>query len=347
MRKIFVLWIIITFLFSSQYCQQNALCLMMTSDLKWVEDLPLALNDTGHAHVYNDKIYFIGQYSVQEYDPERGNWIIINETGLGYRSYRGGSALIGDKIYIIHGWTDEDTKIYDITKNSLSTFSHPPTNRLDVAVAAINDILYVTGGWLRDSIAITKVEAYNPKTDTWGTLSPMGTSRKMHEMIGIGNYLYVIGGYTDWGFTNVTKDVERYNPLTDEWEYIKAIDYEYHQCGSTITENKLIVISNITHTSVYNVSKNTWISWESYQYDKIISSKSDYKADFFANSLTTLNKTVFSIGLRDAPGNYYNYVWTLNLVQSANINQITESFNSFFLLFEIIIITIIVKKHGK
>ncbi|MFX1286604.1 MAG: Kelch repeat-containing protein [Promethearchaeota archaeon] len=348
MRKFFVLWLIVTCTFSFHYSQEKALCLIMTSGLKWVEGSPLVINETGHAYVYNDKIYFVGQYSVQEYDPERGNWIRIKETGLGYRSYRGGSALIGDKIYIIHGWSGEKSKIYDITKDSISTFTRPPTNRLDVAVAAVNDILYVSGGWLSGtSMAITKVEAYNPKNDTWWTVSPMGTSRRMHEMVGIGGYLYVIGGYTGWGFINVTTSVERYNPLTDEWEYMKANDYEYHQCGSTTKGDDQIIVSNVTHTSIFDVSKNTWNSWESLLYEDIIPVNPDYKGGFFANSLVCLDQTVFSIGLRDAPGNYYAYVWTLDLAQSINNDEITSGYNIFFLLLGITIVTISVKKGRK
>jgi hypothetical protein len=374
LRKTTVLIVVIVIsLFSLQNNQDQIIGKVITSDPSWVQSSPLVENDTGYAHVYNDKIYFVGGYNIQVYNPEEGIWTIINEYGLGYQPFRGDSALIGDKIYILHGWTSDETIVYDITTNSISTLSHPPINRIDVAVAAVNGVLYVSGGWLSgDSTSITTVEAYNPNTGTWWQVSPMKTSRKQHEMVGTGNYLYAIGGLTGSGFFTMTKSVERYNSITDEWEYREPTDYNYHQCGSTITGKNQLIVSNVEHTSIYNDSSNTWNSWESLQDGAIVPIDPDYRAGYFANSIVVFNKTVFSIGLRDAPSNYYNYVWTLDLPQSTTsveitdpsqstptveisdpsqstpTIEITESFSIFFLLFDMLMVVILVKKsRGK
>ena len=281
---------------SSIKVNQNALIdsNQYSTNVLWEEGPPLLINDTGHAHAYKGKIYFVGGSAVQEYDPIRGNWAIVNNEGLGYNPYRGGSALIDDKIYIIHGWTAEKTSYYDIETNSFGNFTTANYNRLDVAVAALDGILYVSGGWRTGSSGKT-VAAYNLQNDTWYFVEPMGTARKDHEMVTSGGFLYAIGGVIG------ECPVERYNPIENQWEDIGE-GPAYQEFGAAITQQNEIIISGLSEysTKIYDFTHNKWFQGPLFP---------EGYGQYSANSLVHLDGYVYSIGARDAPGNYYNFFW--------------------------------------
>ena len=265
-----------------------------STNVLWEKGPPLVINDTGHAHIYNGKIYFIGGSAVQEYDPKRGTWAIINSEGLGYNPYRGGSALIGDKIYIVHGWTAEKTSYYDIKNNIFGNFTPANYNRLDVAVAALDGILYVSGGWRSGSSGKT-VAAYNLQSDTWYFVEPMGIARKDHEMVAAGGFLYAIGGVLG------ECPVERYNPIENQWEEIGE-GPAYQEFGAVIIQEDNILISGLGEdsTKIFDFTQNKWYQGPIFP---------EGYGQYGANSLAYLDGYVYSIGARDSPGNYYNFFW--------------------------------------
>ncbi|MFX1286064.1 MAG: Kelch repeat-containing protein [Promethearchaeota archaeon] len=307
------------------------------NDTFWEKGPPLPINDTGYAHAYKGKIYFVGGKAVQKYDPWKEQWTVIKQEGLGYHPFSGDSALIGDRIYMVHGWTDRNTTYYDISSNSLESFSHPQKMRLDVAVAAVDDILYVSGGWISGGSAVRTVEAYNPKTDKWSSVQSMSTTRKQHEMVAAGGFLYVIGGYSGSGYRTRTKTVEKYDPSTDEWEYLEDVPAYYTQHGSTTTHDESIIISSIKRsTHVYNSSEEKWVLGPRYpEHSGII---------YWANSLTFFNGKVYSIGLRDSPGNYYNSVWITKISEPTESEPQSSSFGSLTFIFSLIILVLFVNK---
>ena len=52
-----------------------------------------------------------------------------------------------------------------------------PTARADLAVVALNGMLYAIGGRGADGSPLDTVEAYNPLSYTWMTEAPMPTAR--------------------------------------------------------------------------------------------------------------------------------------------------------------------------
>jgi len=68
-----------------------------------------------------------------------------------------------------------------------------PSARTDHASAAIDDKLYVTGGY--SSSETDTIFEYDPTTDTWSTLySSMDKSRASHVTVSFGNGLVILGG---------------------------------------------------------------------------------------------------------------------------------------------------------
>ncbi|MHA2093927.1 MAG: Kelch repeat-containing protein [Candidatus Hodarchaeales archaeon] len=254
-----------------------------STDAQWEQISPLLIEDAGYAHTFNGSIYFVGGTAVQEFDPARGTWVIINQEGIGYQPYRGGSALIGDKIYILNGWTDhnDSTMIYDIAENTFSTFSPALYDRLDVAMGALNGILYVSGGWANgDTTPTTTTSAYNPTNDSWYSIAPLVDRRKDHEMVAIGDFLYAIGG-TQWSW-------ERYDPSINQWQLVGSLQVPWNSFGAVATMNRYLFLANMIYSHIYDFSQQKW-----------------YQGPFFpitdsfmryGNSLAYLDGFVYSIG---------------------------------------------------
>ena len=93
--------------------------------------------------------------------------------------------------------------------------------------------IFAIGGQIRvepdvfGDLTLSKVEMYNPETDTWERRANMPTARSAASTSVVDGKIYAIGGeqvekvkaYKGW--INKVKDlptVEMYNPETDTWE---------------------------------------------------------------------------------------------------------------------------------
>jgi hypothetical protein len=273
-----------------------------SNTLFWEKAPSLAINDCGYAHVYDGKIYFVGETTVQEFDPVRGNWSVISDDRGESQFFRGGSGLIGDCVYIIHGWTGNilNMRYYNITSNSFGLFPAANFNHLDVAVTTLDDILYLSGGWVGGNPVPTRdFSAYNPQNLSWYSLAPMGTARNSHEMVAVGGYIYALGG-------SGVSTAEKYDPVTNSWETIEGNSGIYFEFGTTPFKDEGIIAGYPLNTKIYITEKDNWYSGPRVNY---VESTWQELVGISANSFVTLEGEVYSIGGRDGPGNYYDYVW--------------------------------------
>jgi len=87
--------------------------------------------------------------------------------------------------------------VYDPATDTWTTKTNMPTERHQLAAAAIDGKLYVVGGW---SWSLkTALEVYDPATDTWSTKANMPTSREGLAAAAIDGKLYVVGGKVNGG----------------------------------------------------------------------------------------------------------------------------------------------------
>ncbi|XP_078054598.1 kelch-like protein 23 [Mustelus asterias] len=96
-------------------------------------------------------------------------------------------------------------------------------NLTQYAVAAVGNFIFVTGGYFRDQVVWYSVDwvlIYNYCEDSWMEGPAMKQSRNWHCAVGVGMYLYVLGGSTD---TDVIADVERLPLMATEWENMQPM----------------------------------------------------------------------------------------------------------------------------
>jgi len=89
------------------------------------------------------------------------------------------------------------------------------------ALAAAGGRLYACGGQKIDGRATASVERYDPTTDTWQEVAPMGRPRFSHAVAELDGMLYVVGGFAAGNWLSA---VERYDPVEDVWEDLSDLE---------------------------------------------------------------------------------------------------------------------------
>ncbi|MFW9928455.1 MAG: hypothetical protein ACFFD1_03605 [Candidatus Thorarchaeota archaeon] len=262
----------------------------------WENFTSLNVPDCGFAQTYHGRIYFVGSSGVYSISPGESSWTLENPTGVGYQGYRGDSVIIDDGIYIYNGWGQ--LQVYHINTNSFTTLQSPNKIRIDVALAELNGLIYASGGWVNgNSTGERTVEVYNPNNNSWNYVKEMNLGRINHETVTAEGFIYAIGGQSSFS-DPILQRVERYNASLNEWQFVNNISAYYSEFGSVSTDDGRLIIFDMKQSHTYNISTDTWSQ------ELPVSNPISF---LFSNSLTILNDTVYSIGARDSPGNYYNY----------------------------------------
>ena len=64
------------------------------------------------------------------------------------------------------------------------------------------------------------MERYDPRTNRWNSVAPMGTRRKHLGVAVYNNMIYAVGGRDD---ATELSSAERYNPQTNAWQPVVAM----------------------------------------------------------------------------------------------------------------------------
>ena len=148
-----------------------------------------------------------------------------------------------------------------------------PTARTEVAVAALDGLIYVVGGFEQSSSwrspqssASTKVEVYDPVTNRWASRPdlPMGLHHAGAAVLD--GALYVVGGFTVSEDTlwNPSDRVFRFNPAGGTWTERAPLPTARGGLAVTILQGKLYAVSgydgqrNLTAVEVYAPARDQW-----------------------------------------------------------------------------------------
>ena len=90
-----------------------------------------------------------------------------------------------------------------------------PTARVSLGAGAVNGIVYAIGGLVvPHPEAVSTVEAYDTKADTWSARAPLLIHRFGMAVGVVGGGIYIAGGATG---ANTSREVESYDPVTNAW----------------------------------------------------------------------------------------------------------------------------------
>ena len=212
----------------------------------WSSLAPKSTNVTAAPTVvYDGEIFLFGGYYhnhttevrtyydiVEAYNPVTNSWRFVTNMPKIYGNF--GIATIGDKAYLFGGvdWTEplapqfnNEVIAYDFLTNTWTSTGNMPSDAgmlysYGVAAPVINGKVYLVGRLEVDMVAMelihgTKVDIYDPATNTWeeGTQLPLPLNN--HMTLPIGETIYVLGGCNtplEWGYANRSKaDVISYD----------------------------------------------------------------------------------------------------------------------------------------
>ena len=91
-----------------------------------------------------------------------------------------------------------------------------PTGRLGFSTSVVDGKIYAISALQGGVNRLTKVEAYDPATDTWTEKAKMPTSRDFLATCVVDGLIYAIGGTAYWRGPYLAT-VEVYDPVTDTW----------------------------------------------------------------------------------------------------------------------------------
>ena len=93
-----------------------------------------------------------------------------------------------------------------------------PSERYQLGVAALDNKIYVTGGYGVDYLlygqSMSSVDCYDPDTYTWSQMENMSIARHGHSLVSLHGRLYAIGGAR-------VDSVEVYDPDNKTWTILQ------------------------------------------------------------------------------------------------------------------------------
>ena len=148
-----------------------------------------------------------------------------------------------------------------------------PTARTEVAVAALDGLVYVVGGFEQSSSwrspqssASTKVEVYDPVTNRWSSRPDLPVGVHHAGAAVLDGALYVVGGFTVSEDTlwNPSDRVFRFNPADDTWTEQAPLPTARGGLAVTTLQGKLYAVSgydgqrNPAAVEVYDPARDQW-----------------------------------------------------------------------------------------
>ena len=182
------------------------------------------------------------------------------------RSLRGLDALMGQRSG--YGSTDIATvnSLYPGTGGVWVAKASLPTPRKHLAVGSINGVLYAVGGATGAGTPLTKVEAFNPGTNSWNTRASLPAPRwRTNGAVTINNVLYLPGGLA----TTHTRTLYAYSPFSNGWTTKAQMPVAGGCGGSAVISSIMYVLVGCDATTSptsgakgillrYDPATNTW-----------------------------------------------------------------------------------------
>ena len=121
------------------------------------------------------------------------------------------------------------------------------------AVVNFQGFLYVIGGKMIRQKTLNSVHRYNPDTNLWQEVVPMGIARCNICAVADKDFLYAIGGHGElWRGHGELDVVEKFNPKLNSWcRVASTLERKMNSCG-VIVRGKVFVFGGTTGTNVFS-----------------------------------------------------------------------------------------------
>ncbi|XP_066562592.1 kelch-like protein 9 [Amia ocellicauda] len=127
--------------------------------------------------------------------------------------------------------------------------------------------LVTLGGVMRQQLVVSKeLRLYDEDTQTWKALKPMDVPRYQHGIAVIGNFLYIVGGQSNYDTKGKTAvdSVYRYDPRFNKWLQVASLNEKRTFFHLSALKGKLYAVGGrnstgeIASVECYDLCKNEW-----------------------------------------------------------------------------------------
>jgi N-acetylneuraminic acid mutarotase len=132
-----------------------------------------------------------------------------------------------------------------------------PSDRQELASAALNGKIYVIGGLDADSFPTNTVDVYNPATNSWASAAPNPTVADHNNAAVAAGKLYSFGGGANRTFV--------YDPINDSWSEVASMHFTHGRTAAVGVINDKIYVAGgkgagmtQREVEVYDPVANTW-----------------------------------------------------------------------------------------
>lgn len=130
--------------------------------------------------------------------------------------------------------------------------------RQEVGVAAIDNVIYVVGGFDGEG----RVEAYDVEENTWRRVADLPAARNHVGVAALGGRIYCVGGFAGTSFQPTT-EVYRYNPAVDRWDEVAPLPTARGALAVAVVGGRLHAIGGDARGSIarhdrYDPATNSW-----------------------------------------------------------------------------------------
>jgi N-acetylneuraminic acid mutarotase len=195
---------------------------------------------------------------VEEYDPASDSW--RTRANMPTARFGHGAAVIDDIVYVVGGGEGGVAfgvlEAYDPATNSWSTRKPLPSPRPLAGVTALDGKLYVIGGLVAfggggtNGIGTTRVDRYDPETDTWSIAAALPKPLFGLSAAAARGRVYAIGGADGPGAVN---DVFAYDPALDQWTAVASMQTSRTRFAATTVADQIYAIGGALSFDVPHV----------------------------------------------------------------------------------------------
>ncbi len=165
------------------------------------------------------------------------------------------------------GMTTESPAPVDVTSpGTWSVMAPMPNPRQEVAVVALDGLVYVIGGLGRSGQPMATVEAYDPATNQWELKAPLPVPTHHPAAAVVNGRLFVIGGYIGGVMGgNAVQAVYEYEPARNAWAPRATLPTPRGALAAVVLGGRIHALGgsgdgNTGAHEVYDPASNRWSS---------------------------------------------------------------------------------------
>lgn len=163
------------------------------------------------------------------------------------------------------GATTDSGAPLDVTSpGTWTTLAPMPTPRQEVAVAALDDLIYVIGGFGPSALPMITVEAYDPTTNEWSTKAPLPEATHHAAAVVVDGRLFVLGGYTGGRMSwTAVPTVYEYDPERNAWTTRAPLPTPRGALAAVVLAGRIHALGGTGDDTtgaheIYDVANNRW-----------------------------------------------------------------------------------------